>query len=134
LYHKWPWIYSGFFSVIIIQSFPHSWLVTGFVTRVTRRLSYEEQEMLTLPEHQNSSAVLSGVRVARSLVFCVVFCISLFLILPFFFWPLYRVSHIHRSPLVYCPVYIICNTSFLHCTFPGFFGHIYLEYGWFVCW
>ena len=31
--------------------------------------------------------VFSGVRVARSLVFCVMFCRSLFVILTFFFWP-----------------------------------------------
>ena len=31
--------------------------------------------------------VLSGVRVARSLVFWVVFCRSLFVLLSFFFWP-----------------------------------------------
>jgi hypothetical protein len=32
--------------------------------------------------------VLSGVRVARSLGLCVVFCRSLFVLLSFFFWPL----------------------------------------------
>ena len=33
--------------------------------------------------------VLSGVRVTRFLVFCVMFCRSLFALLNFFFWPLY---------------------------------------------
>ena len=33
-----------------------------------------EQELPALPEHLSSSAVFSRVRVARSLVFCVVFC------------------------------------------------------------
>jgi hypothetical protein len=28
------------------RSFPHSWLITGFVTRLTRRLSLVEQELL----------------------------------------------------------------------------------------
>ena len=37
-----------------------------------------EQELPTLPEHQSSSPVFNGVRV--SLVFCVVFCISLFVL------------------------------------------------------
>jgi hypothetical protein len=32
--------------------------------------------------------VLSGARVTRSLVLCVMFCISLFVLLYFFFWPL----------------------------------------------
>jgi hypothetical protein len=29
-----------------IGSFPHSWLINGFVTRVTRRVSFVEQELL----------------------------------------------------------------------------------------
>ena len=48
-------------------SFPHSWLITGFVTRLTRRVSLVEQGLLTLPE-QLSSSRFSGVRVTRSLV------------------------------------------------------------------
>ena len=39
-----------------------------------------EQELLTLPEHLSSLSVFSGLLVARSLVFCVVFCISLFVL------------------------------------------------------
>jgi len=35
---------------------------------VTRLLSLEEEELLTLPEHLGSHTVLTGVRVARSLV------------------------------------------------------------------
>jgi hypothetical protein len=38
----------------------------------------EEQELPTLSVHPSSLLVFSGVRVARSLVFCVVFCRSLF--------------------------------------------------------
>jgi hypothetical protein len=34
----------------MILSFPHSWLVTGFVTRVTWRVPRVEQELPTLPE------------------------------------------------------------------------------------
>ena len=44
-----------------------------------------EQELLTLPENQNSSPVYSGVHVTRNLVLCVCVvdrCMS------FFFWPL----------------------------------------------
>jgi hypothetical protein len=61
------------------RSFPHSRLITGFVTRVTRRVPLEEQELLTLPEHLSSPSVLSGVCVTRSLVLYVCFvdrCLS----------------------------------------------------------
>ena len=46
-----------------------------FVTRVTRRMPHQEQQLLTLSEHMCSRSVLS---VARSLGFCTVFCRSLF--------------------------------------------------------
>ena len=39
-----------------------------------------EQEWLTLPKHLTSPPVFSGVCVAQSLVFCVVFCRSLFVL------------------------------------------------------
>jgi hypothetical protein len=29
--------------------FPHSWLIIGFLTRLTRRVSLVEQELLILP-------------------------------------------------------------------------------------
>jgi hypothetical protein len=53
-----------------------SWLfllliLAGFLTRVTRRISLVEQELATLPEHLRSPPVFSGVRFARSFVFCV---------------------------------------------------------------
>jgi hypothetical protein len=54
-------------------SSPHSRLITGFVTRLTRRVSLVEQEPFTLPGHLRSPPVFSGVRVARSLVLCVCF-------------------------------------------------------------
>jgi hypothetical protein len=44
-------------------------MVTGFVTRLTRRVSLVEQELLTRPEHLSSTPVFSGVRVNRSLIF-----------------------------------------------------------------
>jgi hypothetical protein len=53
--------------------------ITGFVTRITRRVSLLEQEMLTLPEHLSPPPVFSGVRVTRSLVLYVCFvdrCLS----------------------------------------------------------
>ena len=61
------------------QSFPHSWLITGFVTRLTRRVPLVEQERFTLPKHLSSPPIFSGVRVTRSLVLCVCFvdrCLS----------------------------------------------------------
>jgi hypothetical protein len=65
-----------------------SWLHNGFVTRVKRRVPHVEQELFTLPGHPSSHSIFSGVRVARSLVFCVLFCRSLFVLLSFLFWPL----------------------------------------------
>jgi len=51
---------------------------------VTRMVTIVEQELLTLPEHLSSPRVFCGVRVARSLFFCVVLCRSLFVLLSFF--------------------------------------------------
>jgi hypothetical protein len=56
------------------RSFPPSWLITGFVTRLTRRVSLLEQELFTLPELLSSPPlVFSGVRLTPSLVLCVCF-------------------------------------------------------------
>ena len=78
------------------RSFPHSRLITGFITRLTRRVPLVdqeilttpehlssppvfsrvplvEQELLTIPEHLSSPPVFSRVRVARSLALCVCF-------------------------------------------------------------
>ena len=52
------------------------------LAKVTRQLSQVEQELLTLPEHMSSLPVLMS---SCSLVFCVVFCGSLFVFLFFFF-------------------------------------------------
>ena len=70
LCYKWPKIC---FTCNTSRSFPHSWLVTGFVTILTRRVSLVEQELLTLREHLCSPPVFSGVRVTRSLVLYVCF-------------------------------------------------------------
>jgi hypothetical protein len=59
-----------------------------FVTRLTRRMSLVEQELLTLPEHPRSPPIFSGVCVTQSLVLYVYFCRSLFVLLYFIFWPL----------------------------------------------
>jgi hypothetical protein len=52
-----------------------SCLVIGFVTRVIRRVPQVEQALLTLPGHPS----LVGF-VFLNLVFCVVFCTSLFVL------------------------------------------------------
>ena len=50
-----------------------SWLITGFVARLIRRVSLMEQELLTLSDHFSSLSFFSGVRVTRSLVLYVCF-------------------------------------------------------------
>jgi len=62
----------------------------------TRRVPLGEQELLTLPEHLSSPLVLSGVRVARSLVLCVYLvdrCLSFY---PFYFGYCVVCSSIYR--------------------------------------
>jgi len=49
------------------------------------RVQLVEHELLILPEHLSSPSVFSRVRVAQSLVLCVVSCISLSVFLFFFF-------------------------------------------------
>jgi hypothetical protein len=44
LYHKW----SVQFFIITIRSFPHWWLVNGFVRWVTRLVQHFEKELLTI--------------------------------------------------------------------------------------
>jgi hypothetical protein len=71
----------GYVPLVVNTSrpFPHSWLITGFVTRLTWRVPLVEQELLTLPEHMSSPSVFSGIHVTRSLVLCVCFvdrCLS----------------------------------------------------------
>ena len=60
------------------------WLITRFVTRLTRQVPLVEQELLTLPENLTYSPIFSGVRVTLSLSFMCKFCRSLFVLLSFF--------------------------------------------------
>jgi hypothetical protein len=83
--HKWSRICSTcrkHFPVL-----PYSWLITGFVTTVAWRVALIGQELL-IPQSTwvYPRFLVSGVRIARSLVFCVMFCISLFVLL--YFWPM----------------------------------------------
>jgi hypothetical protein len=60
-----------------------------FVTKVTRRVLLMEQEFLSYPKHPRWPPVFSGVCVARSLFFSVLFYRSLIVPLSFFFLSLY---------------------------------------------
>ena len=46
--------------VVIIRSFPHSWRITMFVTRIALQVPHLEQELLALHEHLSSSDLLWG--------------------------------------------------------------------------
>jgi hypothetical protein len=85
--HGWPlWnIYvtndHGYVPPVVntSRSFPHSWLITRFVTILTRQVPPVEQELFTFREHMSSPPFFSGVRVTRSLLLCVCFvdcCLS----------------------------------------------------------
>ena len=62
------WAYPG--------PFPISWVITGFVTRVTQRVSLLDKELLPSSEHLSSPPVFIGVRVTRSLMLSLVVCMS----------------------------------------------------------
>jgi hypothetical protein len=68
--HRCNIMYTLLYFAHFITGFPHSWLISGFVTRLTRRVPLVEQELPTLPEHLSSPPVFSGLRVTRSLVLC----------------------------------------------------------------
>jgi hypothetical protein len=78
--------------VVTIRSFLHSWLITGFVTKVTRRVPHVEQRLLTLRSTWVHPRFFNGIRVAWSSVFWETFCWSLFVLLSFFCCPLYYLS------------------------------------------
>jgi hypothetical protein len=82
---------SGY-VILVVYSFPHSWPITGFVTRLTQRMSLVEQELFALPWNLKSPPVLSEVSVTRSLVLCIMFYRSLFFLLFFFLWPIHFLS------------------------------------------
>jgi hypothetical protein len=72
------------FVVNVSQFFPHSWLITGFVTRLTRRVQLVEQELIPVRNHMSSPPVFSGVHITRSLVLCVCFSRSLIVLFVLF--------------------------------------------------
>ena len=108
-----------------------------FVTRLTRRVSLVKQELLTPPEHLISPSVFSGVRVTRSLVFCVCFVDRCFSFCPFPFGHCVVCSSIYafRLPLWYLQSlhYPINGRIIRNCVF-----WLYSDYlstiGNLVCW
>jgi hypothetical protein len=85
------WCYMYLFTYTCVQ---HDFHIRWYscCLQVTWQVPLVEQELLTILEHLCSALVLSGVHVVQSLVFCLVFCRSLFvffllaIILSFFLW------------------------------------------------
>ena len=113
-YSAWKMCLYKIIVVNTYRSFPHSWLITDFVKKLTRRLPLVEQELLTFPDHLSSPQVFSGVRVARSLVLCVMFCRSLFVLLSLFFCLLCFLSFLDLWILI-TPL-VSSNSSYLQLT------------------
>jgi len=73
-----------FYAILVVnssRSFPHSWLIIGFLTRLTRRMPLVEQELFTLQKLLSSPSVSCGVRITWSLVLYVCFvdrCLSFY--------------------------------------------------------
>ena len=85
-------IRHGPFVVNTIQSFPHSWLIIRFVTKVTNRChmwSRNHIHFWSTPVHP------CGVCVARTLVFCLMSCKSLFSLFSFL------LANVFCSPSIY---------------------------------
>jgi hypothetical protein len=74
----------GYVPLVVNTSwpFPHSWLITGFVSKLTRRVSLVAQELLTLPKHLFSPQV--GF-VLLDLSFMCMFCRSFLSVCLFYF-------------------------------------------------
>ena len=120
------------------RSFPHSRLITEFVTRLTRRVPLVEQELLMRPEHLSSPPVLVGFVYDEGysrnalctlnlistfyyliLSFICMLCRSLFVHLYSFFWPLcclfFFDIRILIAPLVSSNSSWICSVSLEIC-------------------
>ena len=90
------------------RSFPHSWLITEFITILTGHVPLVEQELPTLLDHLSSHSVFSRIRVTLSVGSCVCFvdrCLSFCtfssLFLPlcclFFFYIRFLIIHLVSS-------------------------------------
>ena len=108
--NKIIWKFNGFqLWVIFPFRFRHN-----DETRIIRRVLYVKQELLTLPQHQWMLPVLIGFVFLIFGFLCVV-CRSLFVLLSFFFWPLYCLSFFNlrllMTPLVSFGHCIVCPSS-----------------------
>ena len=81
--HKW----NGFSPLVLryIRFFLYASLITVIINRIIRWKPPSEQELPNVPGHLSSPPVFSGVRVARTVVFCFVFYRLLFDVRPFSF-------------------------------------------------
>jgi hypothetical protein len=79
------WLFGKVSVINDVRSNIRPWLIIGVVRRATPRVPHVEQELLTLLEHMGSFPVLSGVRVAQSIVFRVLFNHQPLFVLLFFF-------------------------------------------------
>ena len=68
------------------KRFPYQMMLVPVNSNTTGVTFGTNKELLTLPEHPSSPEVFWVFRIAWSLVFCVVFRRSLFVLLSFFFW------------------------------------------------
>jgi hypothetical protein len=78
------------------QTFPGPFLRYDTTDCVTWRAPLVEQELPTLPDYLSSPPVFSGVRVARSLVYCVVFSKQICLIC------------LHCATAMFCRWFVVC--------------------------
>ena len=85
--------------------------ITVIVTRVTQRVSHVEQEVPHPSGAPEFTTGFSGVLVMQSLVFCVVFCRSLFVLLPPLIWPLCFLSFDLRILITHL---VSSNSSYIH--------------------
>ena len=97
---KWTRICST--CVSTSRSFPYSWLITGFVTRLTRRVSPVEQELHILPKHLSSSPIFILVGSCYSIYsFMCMSCRSVFFIYFFLSFCPFSFCHCVVCPLIY---------------------------------
>ena len=110
-YIVWPLLQLDLLHTLTYRPTPRTKLITGFVTRLTRRVPLVEQEMLTLQGHLGSPLVYSGVRITRSLDLCVCFvdhCLSFCT----FFWPLWCLFFFNIRILI--TTLVSSSSSFKH--------------------
>jgi hypothetical protein len=120
----------------LVFNFPLSWLISGFVNRVTRRVWLAEQELLIPLEHLSSPLAFSGVRFTLSLVFCVLLSLS--------FWPLCCLSFDLRiliislvssnSSLITCYIKFAQRPAYIMFIYDTLYMNIILCNWWYVGW